>query len=73
MLNGTVCINGRDKIEVEFTPNTLTGRQNITGNFGGQAALFNEGLSYYDSEQNKYITGNSETIVHEDWVCEYVN
>ncbi|CDW85037.1 rna binding motif protein [Stylonychia lemnae] len=71
MLNGSMSLNGKDKIEVTYTPNTMrTERQEATERAGGQAAMFGQGLSFYDPETKSYITGNQETIVHEDWLCE---
>ncbi len=41
MLNGSMSLNGRDKIDIAFTPNTMrTERQEVTEKFGGQAAQF---------------------------------
>lgn len=40
-LNGYMSLNGRDKIEVSFTPNTMRNeRQEVAERVGGQAALF---------------------------------
>ena len=65
-------MNGKDKIDVSFTPNVRTERQEVSEKIGGQAALFGQGLSFYDPETKSYISGNQETIVHEDWLCEFV-
>ncbi len=65
--------NGVDKIDVAFTPNVRSERHEAAERIGGQAALFGQGLSFYDSETKSYISGNQETIVHEDWLCEFVN
>lgn len=74
MLNGSFILNGRDKIEVSYSANcSRTGRQDITEKVGGQAALFGQGQAFYDPETKSYISGNQETIVHEDWICEFVN
>ena len=67
-------MNGKDQIEIAFTPNTMrTERQEVTERVGGQAAVFGQGLTFYDPETKSYISGNQETIVHEDWLCEFVS
>ena len=34
---------------------------------GGQ-----HGTSFIDPEIKAYLTQNQETVVHEDWICEFV-
>ena len=74
MINGTINLNGKDKIEVTYSPScSRTDKHEVAERFGGQAALFGSGQSFYDPDTKSYISGNQETIVHEDWICEFVN
>ena len=73
MLNGKLNLNGKDVIEVSFSANcTKNEKLEAAERAGGQAAMFGQGLSFYDPDTKSYITGNQETIVHEDWLCEFV-
>jgi hypothetical protein len=74
MLHGSLSLNGKDKIEVSFTPNTSRPeRPDAVDRITSSSALFGQNLQVYDPETKQYVTTNQETIVHEDWLCEFVN
>jgi hypothetical protein len=60
-------LNGRDIIEVAYSANSL--RSNILENMQ-QPSQFETGSGSYNDPN--HITANKETVVHEDWICEYV-
>ena len=64
-------MNGKDKIEVSFAPNSSRNpraqEEVMEQTAGGQ-----HGTSFIDPEIKAYLTQNQETVVHEDWICEFV-
>lgn len=49
---------------------TRPGQKDLADQYGS-GSQFGSGV-IYDPETKSYISGNQETIVHEDWICEYV-
>lgn len=68
-LNGSLSLNGKDKILVQYSPNTLRGgvqREEVADNSK------HGGAGFIDPEIKAYLAQNQETVVHEDWICEFV-
>jgi hypothetical protein len=61
-------LNGKDKIEVQYSTNSLR------GNFQKEEAVTSQTnpAGFIDPEIKAYLAQNQETVVHEDWICEFV-
>ena len=88
MLQGQMCLNQKDRIDIEFTPSTLNYKMaTVTANSRNSekpppprgsgsnamsAAAVAAAASYFNPDTGTYGGSNYEATVHEDWICEYV-
>lgn len=69
MLNGSFTLNGRQRIQVAYSASSLRGgREDLGERFAHQ----DPGPQFIDPEIKAYLAQNQETVVHEDWICEFV-